>query len=1117
MAAIWCRPGLSSSPVAYRRIRELCARPDATLSSVYRIMYRGLQGICLTLVFTMPVHAAQYVYDELGRLVQVVSSDGTGAQYVYDAVGNITTIKKNAAAAITIAEFAPSVGPVATTVTIYGSGFLAVPANNTVTFNGAPATITAASPTSLTVTVPLGATTGKIAVSNVNGSATSAVDFTVGAMQAPTITNFSPTIGAVGTAVTITGTNFQTTKEDNKITFGNTAALTASATANSLATIVSNPGGSGKIGVTTPYGKATSNGDFYALPTGVNSADIQYTGRLLVDGAIQTVTINTAGKKALLLFDGLPQQYLSLVSSAGTFVYGAQMMVYTPDGKALKSLYVGNDGSITLDALPKIGTYSILLSTESNDKGKVNLQLKTAANGALIIDGEPFKVVLSSGQNGRYTFNGSMGQSLGLGYTGVKTNPLGKPIYYTLYQPDGTQFFSDYWSNDSSNKLPVLPVSGSYTLGVSTQSSASANVALTLSSQIIGVLVADAAPITFKTTRVGQSGRYTFSGVAGQQYWMDFSNGTMYPTAINVYAPDGTNLASNSVGSSTTFDIPALPVTGTYSVVLSPSGATTGQVDLQLKSVPANKAGVIAVDGAPLQVDLIVHQKGVVTFNGTAGQALGLGYTGVSTNPIGQSIAYMVYKPDGSLLFSDNWSSNNKNTLPILPVTGAYTITIQANSNASASVTLTLSSELTGTLVADATPVTFKTVRVGQNGRYTFSGMAGQRYWMVFSSGTLPSAGINVYAPDGTYLTSNSVSGSTTFDIPTLPVTGTYSVAISPSGATIGQVDLELKSVPADKTGVIAIDGVPLQVDLATHQKSVITFSGNAGQVLGLGYSGVSTNPSGQSITYTVYKPDGSQLFSDYWSNDNSNNLPILPVTGTYTINIQLSGLASASVTLTLSAQISGTLVADAAAVTFKTTRVGQGGRYTFSGVAGQQYWMVFSNGTMSSAGINVYAPDGTNLTSNTVYDSATFDIPVLPMTGTYSVVINPSSAATGQVDMQLKSVPADKAGVITVDGAPLQVELAIHQKGVVTFNGTVGQTLQLKYTGVSTNPIGRSITYTVYKPDGSQLFSDYWSNDNSNNLPALPVTGVYTINVQPSANAAASVGLTLSSNLASP
>ena len=77
---------------------------------------------------------------------------------------------------------------------------------STVTFNGTAATPTTWSATSITVPVPAGATTGNVVVT-VGGVASNGVAFT-GTAAAADVTSLAPSSGPVGTAVTITGTNF---------------------------------------------------------------------------------------------------------------------------------------------------------------------------------------------------------------------------------------------------------------------------------------------------------------------------------------------------------------------------------------------------------------------------------------------------------------------------------------------------------------------------------------------------------------------------------------------------------------------------------------------------------------------------------------------------------------------------------------------------------------------------------------------------------------------------------------------------------------------------------------------------------------------------------------------
>ncbi|MFA4907850.1 MAG: FG-GAP-like repeat-containing protein [archaeon] len=66
----------------------------------------------------------------------------------------------------TITSFSPTSGPVGTTVTITGTNFSPITANNIVYFGAVRATVTTANPTSLTVTIPAGATYQPISVSD---------------------------------------------------------------------------------------------------------------------------------------------------------------------------------------------------------------------------------------------------------------------------------------------------------------------------------------------------------------------------------------------------------------------------------------------------------------------------------------------------------------------------------------------------------------------------------------------------------------------------------------------------------------------------------------------------------------------------------------------------------------------------------------------------------------------------------------------------------------------------------------------------------------------------------------------------------------------------------------
>lgn len=406
------------------------------------------------------VSQAQYIYDEAGRLVELVAPNGANVRYQYDAVGNIVSIARESTTPIGISEFTPDAGPVGQSVTIFGNGFSTTAASNTVRFNGTAATVSAATPTSLTVTVPAGATTGPISVTNTNGTATSASNFTVGvpSTQAPTITGFTPDSGPPGTPVTITGTGFQTSAALNSVQFGGWAAAVSSATATQIISPVPAGVASGKISVTTPNGTAISTAEFYALPPGTLVADVEVKTRLTVDaGSATAITTTLAGKKIVLTFSGLQGRWVSLALTGSTFAGSINTTAYAPNGAVLNSKPMPNNDRLDIN-LPTSGTYTILLSPGGTDKGTLNAQIKSAIVGDLVV-GTASTFTLPTGQMGAFSFTIPGSTTKWMETTGVT---LAGGATFTILRA-GVQMFSVNAGNTLRGPI-ALPVGGVYTV-----------------------------------------------------------------------------------------------------------------------------------------------------------------------------------------------------------------------------------------------------------------------------------------------------------------------------------------------------------------------------------------------------------------------------------------------------------------------------------------------------------------------------------------------------------------------------------------------------------------------------------------------------------------------------
>lgn len=225
-----------------------------------------------------------------------------------------------------ISEITPDSAPVDSIVIIKGKFFSPDKDNNIVSFHGTTAVVTDATDTQLTVTVPAGATTGKITV-DVNGTTvTSANDFTVTIIPTITITNFVPASGAVGMEVVINGINFSTAKEDITVKFNDTRAVVTQATLTALTVTIPSGATTGKITVEIDKVMGTSTTDFTivtkpVLPPPTISAISQQRAPIGTDLTITGTNFSTLVKSDnVVTFNDIPAIVKSVAADGTSLV-----------------------------------------------------------------------------------------------------------------------------------------------------------------------------------------------------------------------------------------------------------------------------------------------------------------------------------------------------------------------------------------------------------------------------------------------------------------------------------------------------------------------------------------------------------------------------------------------------------------------------------------------------------------------------------------------------------------------------------------------------------------------------------------------------------------------------
>lgn len=1066
-----------------------------------------------------------YIYDELGRLKAVITPSGEAAIYSYDAAGNIVSITRRLAGEVSVIEFTPDGGSIGTSVTIYGTGFSTVPSQNTVQFNGVSAQVTSASATQLLTSVPAGATTGPISITTPTGQATSTSDFNVN-LLAPTITGFTPTIGVAsnisgtgGTAVTINGTNFETTPSNNQVTFNVTNTQPTTADASTMSATVPHGGTSGRISVSTSNGVAVSANDFFVAPPPFLATDVIFTGRMSI-GETRTVTIGTANRIGLLIFDGTIGQNIS-VNISGVTISNSNVTIFKPNGSVLlTSTGITSTGRfIDTRELTATGTYTILIDPTSTATGNMNITLNGISDvtGTIEVGGPPVTTTTTvAGQNARLTFNALQGQRLALNLTGVTISNSN----VSIIGPDGTSIVTATAVTTAGRfiETPTLSFNGVYTILVDPQNAVTGSMTLALNAvppDQTATITAGGPPVTLTLAAAGQNGRVTFTGTAGQRVSLLLSDVTISSSTVSILKPDGSVLitAANMTTSGWFFDNQTLPVAGTYTVLIDPKIAATGNVTLALYDTSTAFSGTIVIGGP--QVTVTIDTPGVngqLSFTGTAGQIVTLEWWGTmsfNTSP-------HIVKPDGTELTSNfGFEANGFR----LPVTGTYTIPIDPFSSDTGETTFVLyeiPQPVTATIQADGPPVTVTIPTASQMANITFTGTAGQKVSLRIkdiNTGPYPFyTWVEVVRPNGAFLADEFAYPEGYFDDGfldrerlidtfTLPDTGTYTINVYPELCS-GSYTFELFTVPADVTGTITSDGTPVTVTTTVPgQDARLTFSGTAGQRMSL----KATEVIHPYSFIDVFSPSGSFVggFSTETGDISFEDSMVLPTTGTYTIVIDGHFAFAGTTTLSLHAvpaiSTVGSLTFNGPPVTFTTTAPGQDIEMTFNGTAGQRMGLKVV-GPLSSD-IIIFRPSSTQTLVPSKFirqigdtTAELFETIVLPTTGTYRVRIDTWFTA-GEITATLYEVPPDiDDGVITIGGPPVTVtSTGARQNRTLTFSGTQGQIVHMLINSNTNSWLNHVF---VNQPSGANWTRRFADNAAQKFLGGfqLPATGTYTV-----------------------
>jgi hypothetical protein len=779
----------------------------------------------------------------------------------------------------------------------------------------------------------------------------------------------------------------------------------------------------------------------------------------------------------------------------------------------------------------------------------VTVSSAAASTTTITLDGTPITVsTTASGEKATATFTGTAGQRISLRAWGSSmhspTLSIKKPGGTVIYGPKTVGI------NGVFVEPVTLPVNGTYSIVLDPPLTyhGSMNLAAWDVPADTTDVIATGASNTVSLGTPGQNGALTFTGSAGQKISMretNLSAGSQYN--ITLKKPDGTALSPAVSLRGTAFQEPVtLPVAGTYTIAVNPTGYSTGAVTVDLWSVPADASGTLTLGGASAVVSIDTPgQNASYTFSGTAGTKVTLTASADTLQqtggPLARDAVITIKKPDTTMLTSVTIKQPGGLVEPtLLPATGTYTVTVNPASDATGSITLAAflsPADVSGTVTL-GTPQTVTIGSAGQNAALTFTGVAGQRFALNLSNDSIASLKVTVTKPSntGSLYTTVWTTVSTTgkfFEPIALPVSGTYTIKIDPVSLNTGSVDVGAYIVPADATTALTLGTPTTLTTTVPGSANVATFTATAGQRFSVVFDNVTASPLGLSgVNYTISNSAGVAITGATGGFGTAGKF-ISPFTlataGTYKIKLDPTGANVGAVRVTVYLvpnDLSSTLTLGGAALTQTYSAPGQNGAITFTTTtAGQKVSFWFSNVTIGADPVFGATAKIVNASTNaTVINSfylpgGGFDLFKGPYTiaaaGTYKIVIDPQGLDTGSLTVNGYTVPADATAAITVAGGNATATTTVPgQLAAFTFSNTTARNgTTITYDASSACPAWISVVTASGTGTQPMSPSQYFMPGDSTifDLPATGSATAYKVLVDPEVNCTGAAVVALS------
>ncbi|MFE9889078.1 RHS repeat-associated core domain-containing protein [Streptomyces scopuliridis] len=567
--------------------------------------------------------------------------------------------------------------------------------------------------------------------------------------------------------------------------------------------------------------------------------------------------------------------------------------------------------------------------------------------------------------------------------------------------------------------------------------------------------VTDATPPTVSILTPGNRAQVLFDADQGDDISFGFTNSTFNSSVtLELYDPQGDKVGGNGSFNGTAGDWEAenLPLAGQYSLILRPGSSNFGAATV---TVSKPVTGPLDLTGPTAQLPLTrAGQDGKLSFSALLGDSLSLG---IDAAAVGKSLYARLYGPDGSQVSSRYVAANGSGAIDIdaLSQSGTYTLRLDPDSGATGTVGVTGSHYAdAGTLDPAAPAVELAVNRPGQDGRAQFTAVAGQHLSLgVAGTGFGSHVRMEIRRADGSLLEYFLVpdNSSAEWDSPALPESGTYTIAVQPSGAlATGRLTLTLSRPVA--LAPLSATGGPVAVTIGRYgQNAESAFEAQAGAQLSLGITG---NTFTETVAVTVLAPTGAAVVdAENVAAGKSVTLALsgVPETGSYQVIIDPNKGAGGTLALTLSTDVPVPLTADGPSAPVTFARAGQRVRAEFTAPdTASLGFAATGNSVPQATDIRLIPEGGTAQTVGSFTKNAdgAYYLAGLTAGKKYTLLLTPAAAATGSLTLWLsKPAPAavltsaNPSATVDITRPGQQVELRTDATAgdgfAVVFSGT--------------------------------------------------------------------------------